>query len=497
MDNTIDHSKTGCDIRPMSQEESSSQPCKSNPFSDFTACLYEKENAPYISPTPGEFPIIAYNPFPDETKTKLERVDKVMECGFNAGVFFSSSEAMGDALRVSAQRGFKMIIAVPPPKRNNLDYEAYCEAFFNEWKRFVSNEKYDSVTDKVYDLLFRKSPALGCWSIQDEPIYNFLSSLGANYESLRSLDTAHMFYTNLLGSTLEAQYCGSELQNKPYIRYLELIQETMRPPVWSYDLYPMRKYYKNNAWVWGIMFKEFYEALEAASRMAMLTHRPFWAFCQSAEYITLYSSTTKDDLDEICQEGKCKFMCPPATLEYLRYEAFSALAYGAQGICYWTYWLTPGLETEIHPSALVDNNGVKSESWYYARQVNGEIKALTDVFLGCTLMRVRHTGNDANINSVTCPLTTAEPMWPLESASSSGSGLLVSHLSNKGRDYLVIVSHDPLNSQTVSLKFRNHWTVRTVNPIAEVKKFTKSDDGTRTVYSGTLPAGGYIVFEWS
>ena len=173
--------------------------------------------------------------------------------------------------------------------------------FFNEWKRFVSNEKYDSVTDKVYDLLFRKSPALGRWSIQDEPIYNFLSLLAANYESLRSLDTAHMFYTNLLGSTLEAQYCGSELQNKPYIRYLELIQETMRPPVWSYDLYPMRKYYKNNARVWGIMFKEFYEALEAASRMAMLTHRPFWAFCQSAEYITLYSSTTKDDSDEICR----------------------------------------------------------------------------------------------------------------------------------------------------------------------------------------------------
>ena len=72
------------------------------------------------------------------------------------------------------------------------------------------------------DLLFRKSPALGCWNIQDEPEYDFLSSLAANYESLRSLDSAHMFYTNLVGSTLEAKYCGSELKKKPYIRYLEL-----------------------------------------------------------------------------------------------------------------------------------------------------------------------------------------------------------------------------------------------------------------------------------
>ncbi len=250
MDNTIDYSKTGCDIRPMSQEESSSQPCKSNSFSNFTACLYEKENAPYISPTPGEFPIIAYNPFPAKENTKVELVDEVMECGFNVGVLYNKDLVMGDALRVSAQRGFKMIIAVPtqtfwkelpktefdkygnevpidytkiPLEGKHLeDYESYCRDFFNEWRRFVSNEKYDSVTDKVYDLLFRKSPALGCWNIQDEPEYDFLSSLAASYESLRSLDSAHMFYTNLVGSTLEAKYCGSELKKKPYIRYLEL-----------------------------------------------------------------------------------------------------------------------------------------------------------------------------------------------------------------------------------------------------------------------------------
>ena len=278
MDNTIDHSKTGCGIRPMAQEGSSSQPCKSNPLSDFTACLYEKENAPYISPTPGEFPIIAYNPFPAKENAKVELVDEVMECGFNVGVLYNAKKVMGDALRVSAQRGFKMIIAVPTQNLgNNLNYAEYCEAFFKEWKRFVSNEKYDSVADGKDDLLFRKSPALGCWSIKDEPAYDFLSSLGANYESLRSLDTAHMFYTNLVGSTSEAQYCGSELQNKPYIRYLELIQETMRPPVWSYDLYPIRRNVDLGN-IWDIPFGAFYGAFEAASRMALLTHRPFWAF---------------------------------------------------------------------------------------------------------------------------------------------------------------------------------------------------------------------------
>ena len=155
--------------------------------------------------------------------------------------------------------------------------------------------------------------------------------------------------------------------------------------------------------------KQFYEDLEASSRIASLTHRPFWAYCMSMSHQLSY--------DETSGEG---VLYPEATLGSLRFEAFSALAYGAQGIIYWTYCQI--YNDAIHYSALINQQGEKSESWYYAKQVNGEIKALTDVFLGCTLMRVRHTGNDANINSVTCPLTSAEPMWPLKARHRQGAG---------------------------------------------------------------------------
>ena len=36
-------------------------------------------------------------------------------------------------------------------------------------------------------------------------------------------------------------YCGEHITNKNYIRYLELIQEKIAPPVWIYDLYPITK----------------------------------------------------------------------------------------------------------------------------------------------------------------------------------------------------------------------------------------------------------------
>ena len=467
-------------------ENDKTEECKRDYLTDFNYCLYDKENVPYISPIPGEFPIIASDSFPHSSDFAKSIVDDIIECGFNVGAYSSHVDNMNYALRMIKGTNLKMIIA-PGGARN------WTSDLLANWKReFFENAKFKAIFS---------DPAVTAWYFKDEPEFSLLDEIEKSYESICLLDSGRMQIVVLVGSTkgttvpdpdnpgedkiVNNPYCGEHITNKNYIRYLELIQEKIAPPVWIYDLYPITKTIKKDGVAkYAVKSKQFYEDLEASSRIASLTHRPFWAYCMSMSHQLSY--------DETSGEG---VLYPEATLGSLRFEAFSALAYGAQGIIYWTYCQI--YNDAIHYSALINQQGEKSESWYYAKQVNGEIKALTDVFLGCTLMRVRHTGNDANINSVTCPLTSAEPMWPLESASSSGSGLLVSHLSNKGRDYLVIVSHDPLNSQTVSLKFRNHWTFRTVNPIAEVKKLTKSDDGTRTVYSGTLPAGGYIVFEWS
>ena len=71
---------------------------------------------------------------------------------------------------------------------------------------------------------------------------------------------------------------------------------------------------------------------------------------------------------------------------------FSDLAYGAQGLQYFTYW-TPvnseGFDYEFGPIGL---DGRRTVAYDLVRQVNGEIKALSGVFAGAKVKWVRHTG---------------------------------------------------------------------------------------------------------
>ena len=66
---------------------------------------------------------------------------------------------------------------------------------------------------------------------------------------------------------------------------------------------------------------------------------------------------------------------PIATEEYLRFEAFNALALGAQGIVYWSYAMQDPNDNGYYQSAVVDKNGNPGPSWNAVKQINKEIKA--------------------------------------------------------------------------------------------------------------------------
>ena len=84
---------------------------------------------------------------------------------------------------------------------------------------------------------------------------------------------------------------------------------------------------------------------------------PFWAYCQSTNirFITIADSMGHYTYTEH----------PEAKKEYLRYEAFNALALGAKAITYWRYSYredgnhpdTVGTTYEHYISSLTDKNG--------------------------------------------------------------------------------------------------------------------------------------------
>ena len=119
------------------------------------------------------------------------------------------------------------------------------------------------------------------------------------------------------------------------------------------------------------------------------------------------------------------------------HSTYSDLAYGAQGIQYFTYW-TPVDTTWKFNHGPITADGKRTEVYDRIKLVNSEIKSLSPVFLGAKVISVGHTGK--NIPIGTKPLITLPPS--IQSLETEGTGAIVSHLQNGSKSYLVIVNRD-------------------------------------------------------
>lgn len=420
----------------------SNEPPPESKNMEATNAYSSEENAPYISPTPGEIPIIGFNPFtefrnivgndglPQVTKSALE---EMKDCGFNAAIALISkySTVAEPEVDFFEDTGIGLIASYSRLTLNSADGK-----------------------DIACINLLKNKPGLVGWYFKDEPLYEEFESLSETYKKLLKLDPKHMFLITLVGGPVQKfmnpYFYDTDIEkdstgNQIYEEFLNKYQDLFKPPVFSYDLYPVRT--DNNGDLY-LYTDRFYSDFEIFSRMAKKTGRPFWAFCQSEAY------HVKDSLAG----------CPAPKEEYLRYEAFSALAYGAQGIQYWTYGQNQDNETETYLTALVgklpDGSIGKTEYWYYARTVNAEIKKFTSVFLGCELISA------VLISSSERDAITLPAWGPFTSIQAVSGGALVTVIKNGNMNYAVIVNSSPLDSAKLLVEFAqnigiNIWTPTT------------------------------------
>ncbi|MGN1214728.1 MAG: hypothetical protein ACI4TJ_00630 [Candidatus Cryptobacteroides sp.] len=120
---------------------------------------------------------------------------------------------------------------------------------------------------------------------------------------------------------------------------------------------------------------------------------------------------------------------------------------GAQGIEYFTFqpWK---VNSVIFHDAPIDSTGARTEVFYRVKKVNDEIHALTSIFLGAEVVNVGHTGSlpegTRQFSALPKQVGTLEY---------SGDGLLVSHLRNGRKEYLLLVNRSLSGSQKVTLEF--------------------------------------------
>ena len=320
-----------------------------------------------------QIPIIAWSGIPAE-ETTVEKFTELKEMGVNINLCnYPDAESMKKALDLAQKVGIRMIASCPELKTD-------CE---NTVKRFMNH------------------PALAGYFLRDEPIQKDFAELGEWAKKIKSIDSNHFCFVNLIAAIHPTK--TEALGTKSYADYIRTFAETVPVQQISYDFYPVLNEGIHERW---------YEGLEIVSTEARKLHLPFWAFALASSYNELH---------------------PEPTIPALRLQMFSNLAYGAQGLEYWSYRMSPGLR-----SAPIGLDGKRTVVYDRIKQVNSEVQSLAGVFTGAKVVSVNHTGT--LIPRGTSRLTKLP--HAIKVFETEGDGALVSTLENGEYTYFVIVNRN-------------------------------------------------------
>ena len=340
----------------------------------------------YTNPTDDEFPILGwFGILPDEEQTP-ERYREMAEAGFNITFpHFSTLAQVRRALTAMEGTGIRLLVK--------------CDEIYS---------------DPAFTLSFLRRHQLVCgYFIGDEPNVEGMEGCGWACSHIRSYDTRKLVYGNLLPSYVSPADLGAP----SYRDYVQKYIERVNTGLLSFDNYPIVMSGSS-----AVIRDGFFENLQIVHEEADRVGWPFWAFALA----TAHGSY------------------PVPTLTHLRLQIYSDLAFGAQGIQYFTYWTPLGTPWDFH-NAPIDENGNRTGVYTLIQQVNGVVQNLSWVFLGAHVKNVGFTADvPRGCNSYT--------NFPREVALlRTDRGILVSELVNGDKRFLVLVNHSLSATKRITL----------------------------------------------
>jgi len=332
-----------------------------------------------------QIPVLAWYSIPQD-QTSLERYRELKDAGFTHNLsFFPNRESMKAAFDTAYKAGIMMV--------------AYCPELKSKTEETVK--------------MFMDHPALAAYMLRDEPNRKDFHELGDWANKIIAIDNTHFCYLNLFPNYASEEQLGT----KSYKEHVDLFTEEVPVQVLSFDHYPV---------VGDSLRAGWYENLEIISESARRNGKPFWAFALSVAHGPY----------------------PVPTVAHLRLQVFSDLAYGAQGIQYFTYW-TPYDTTWKFNNAPISLEGKRTDSYDRVKLVNEEIRNLSFVFLGAKVISIGHTGDIIPVGTRRLE-KLPETVKVLKT---EGTGAVVSVMKNDKNYYLVIVNRDFLKPMKITAEF--------------------------------------------
>ena len=345
-----------------------------------------------------EMPIIAFLGVP-EWRTTDEDYRIFSECGFNVNINnYSSTEQLLKACRFAEKYGVKIIGRCPEM----------------------------SIQPDVVAKTLRQERGFMAYMMKDEPSLTEIDQLQKDMQRLHQTDEKHLFYINLFPH-YHKDWIEPSNKARSYPEYIEALTKTICQQI-SFDFYPITTKGIRNTW---------YENLEMVRTVSRKTGKPFWGFVLSVPHDVPFTPDT---------------YYPTPTLGALRLQAYSNLVYGAQGIQYFTYW-TPGDTEGFHyHDGPVDENGKKTNTYALVQVLNNELKSLSSLFYGSTILDLGHLG--------VIPEGTKRikkmPVNIKKLKVSGYQGAIVSVFEKNQKKYLAIVNKSHEKEMTLTIKARNN-----------------------------------------
>lgn len=369
-------------------------------------------------PDEARIPVLAWVG-PPPAQANAERFRELADCGFTHS--FSSFANLADMTRgldAANQVGIKLLVSCPE----------------------LQSDPQGTVKP------LKDHPAVGGYFLRDEPAVADFASLSRWAKEIEAVDDRHVAYINLFPDYATPQQLGSET----YQQYVDRFVKDVPVQVISFDYYPIIDHSVRASW---------YMNLETISATARSAGKPFWAFALSLRH----------------------YNYPVATVAHLREQVFSDLAYGAQGIQYFTYW-SPG---DLGGDSPIDAAGKRTPVYDRVKTVNAEIRGFSRVFLGSKVLWVGHTGS-----SIPPGTRRARPEPPIRSLTTKGTGAVVSLLAKDDRRFVVIVNRDIEARMPITIQFDGSRMIRRIQSDGRDEDLGTGD------FRANVEPGDVLIFGW-
>ena len=121
----------------------------------------------------------------------------------------------------------------------------------------------------------------------------------------------------------------------------------------------------------------------------------------------------------------------------MRVQMFTNLAYGAQGLQYFTYW-TPVSSAEDFRGVPITLEGKRTTVYDHIKTLNLEIRSLSGVVYGAKVKSLQFFGNNIPAGTKRMSVLPAA----IKVFATEGKTALVSFMENGGKQFIVIVNTD-------------------------------------------------------